>query len=157
MRNDPVVTIMENIELHPSGCWLWTGSLTRDGYPAQVRSPYGRINAHRVSYATFVGPLDPSLVLDHVLAWGCTHRHCVNPSHLEQVTVRENTLRSPTAPTAVNARKSECPRGHPLPAPTKGVRACKVCAKKRNAAWDEAHRIERRDATRRRRALVREA
>lgn len=45
--------------------------------------------AHRLSYEAHVGPIPKRLLLDHT----CRMRCCINPDHLEPVTVQENTLR----------------------------------------------------------------
>ena len=67
--------------------------------------------AHRYSYELHIGPVPDGLTLDHVKARGCTHRHCVNPAHLEPVTSRENTLRG-AAPTVALHLSGKCSRGH---------------------------------------------
>lgn len=94
-------------EIDDSGCWIWKGARTADGYGKS--SIDGRTHpAHVVSYRAFVGPIPAGLQLDHK----CRVRNCVNPRHLEAVTSRENTLRSPICPSAMNARKTHCKRGH---------------------------------------------
>ena len=124
---------MRRVVVDPSGCWLWTGA-TRHGYgcisdgPGEARSTK---QTHRVVYENLVGPIPQDRELDHL----CRVRRCCNPAHLELVTSRENTLRG-TAPTAVNARKTHCGRGHEYtPANTylspKG-RECRRC--RQNAA-----------------------
>ena len=105
------------------GCWEWQGS--RLGV-----SDYGRFDhemAHRVSYEYFVGPIPDGLTLDHL----CRNRPCVRPSHLEPVTMQENILRG-LAPSADNARKIFCIRGHPLFGANlyvtpDGRRQCRIC------------------------------
>lgn len=74
-------------------CWLWTGSLTHDGY-GRFRLPTGHVLAHRWSYEQLVGPIPEGLVLDHVHKRGCRHRNCVNPAHLEPVTNAVNVARA---------------------------------------------------------------
>lgn len=47
--------------------------------------------AHRVAYELTVGPIAGGLQIDHL----CRAHPCVNPAHLDAVTPRENTRRSP--------------------------------------------------------------
>lgn len=70
-------------------CWLWTGSLTYDGYGI-FRENNRRTGAHRFSYEYHVGPIPEGLHLDHL----CCVRNCVNPTHLEPVTPAENDRRA---------------------------------------------------------------
>lgn len=87
-------------------CWLWTGSKTPDGYGGFWVG--GRLRrAHRFSYESFVGTLDVNLQIDHL----CKVPSCVRPSHLEQVTQREN-MRRGNCESTLNAAKTECPKGH---------------------------------------------
>ena len=92
----------------PNGCWLWLGTKDGRGY-GQIRSK-GRerlVKAHRVSYELFVGPIPDGLTIDHL----CRTKHCVNPSHLEPVSMRENLMRSDSQ-SSQNARKTHCRNGH---------------------------------------------
>jgi hypothetical protein len=88
-------------------CWEWTGSRSGSGY-GRIKINGRLEQAHRVAFAlTEIGAL--GLELDHV----CRNRRCVNPAHLEAVSRRENILRG-TSPTAINAAKTHCSRGHEL-------------------------------------------
>lgn len=72
-----------------SGCWVWMGSMfSRNGY-GRVWWDGRRRQAHRVLWEMANGPVPRGMVLDH----RCRVRCCVNPAHLEPVTVRVNTLR----------------------------------------------------------------
>lgn len=72
-----------------SGCWLWIAALhERAGYGAFRYKGQARL-AHRVSYEHFRGIIPAGLVLDHL----CRTRCCVNPEHLEAVTLLENIRR----------------------------------------------------------------
>lgn len=118
------------------GCWLWKLSVGSHGYGQVGWWENGRsrmVLAHRVSYELLVGPIPDGLQLDHL----CRVRLCVNPSHLEAVTQRENILRS-DSPTAVNARKKHCHRGHEFTPQNTGIRAngwrdCLACQADRKA------------------------
>ena len=70
-------------------CWLWTGATDHDGYGAFALKGHRKAKAHRFAYEELVGPIPVGLVLDHL----CRNKPCVNPSHLEPVTIRENLRR----------------------------------------------------------------
>lgn len=95
--------IRSKIAVEPSGCWRWTGALNAKGYGegyGQVTHGGKPVYAHRLTYQLLV---DPTLVLrpghggepqlDHVAERCELHRACVNPSHLEPVTLRTNLQR----------------------------------------------------------------
>lgn len=113
------------------GCWLWTGYKNPGGYGTFTRRFLFNRNerlAHRISYILARGQAIPSeLTLDHL----CRVRECVNPAHLEVVTLRENILRG-MAPGAQQARQVVCRKGHPFDTENtyrdpKGHRVCRAC------------------------------
>ncbi|MGN6128498.1 MAG: HNH endonuclease signature motif containing protein [Humibacter sp.] len=119
------------------GCMLWTAYVDTIGYGRF--GLHGKMaHAHRVSYTLAYGPIPESLVIDHVLARGCTNRHCVAPLHLEAVTHRENLLR---ANVGANMRaKTHCPQGHPysgenLVIVKGGFRRCRTCNREHDRAY----------------------
>ena len=123
-------------------CWLWTGSLNRNGY-GRVRHPDTQrdVVAHRLVYEAARGPIPTGLQLDHL----CRVRRCVNPAHLEPVTQRENLLRGETI-TAASAAATVCPAGHPyrgdnLYINPKGHRFCRTCHRERMAASRARRRV----------------
>ena len=120
-----------------SGCWLWLGKINNQGYGWAGK----RGSAHRALYIALRGPIPNGLILDHK----CRVRCCVNPDHLEAVTDRENVARG-FSPSAVNARKTHCIRGHELAGDNlyrmpDGDRACRAC---RNEASRRYRRSGRR-------------
>jgi hypothetical protein len=115
-----------------SGCWLWTAAQL-NGYGAIKVA--GRFRgAHRVSYELHKGPVPDGLVLDHL----CRVPFCVNPDHLEPVTIGENISRGDNH----HRRKTHCKRGHAFTAEntlilSTGSRACRTCAKTRLEQWKD--------------------
>lgn len=113
------------ITVDENGCWLWPTRLDRDGY-GSIRVDGRHRSAHRVSYETFIGPIPDGLVIDHL----CRRRNCVNPSHLEAVSQRENVLRGSSL-FAQRAKATHCKRGHPFDEANTyrwgSFRACRMC------------------------------
>jgi hypothetical protein len=98
------------------------------------------LRAHRVIWEMTHGPIPSGLEVDHL----CRNRACVNPRHMALVPHRENTLRG-MAPTAINARKTHCPAGHPYDgentymAPD-GWRQCMTCRREWQRRFRARHR-----------------
>lgn len=124
------------VEFSDTGCWLWQGAAGPNGYGG-VRVNGRQLSAHRRSYELLVGPIPDGLELDHL----CRTRTCVNPDHLEPVTHQENVLRG-DAPSAHNARKTHCKKGHAFDEANtrwrtgaKAGRVCRACVRARSARY----------------------
>lgn len=109
-------------------CWIYLGPFHFSG----SGNPYGRYcrkPTHRLSYETAKGKIPPGLTIDHL----CRQTLCINPDHLEAVTLKENILRG-TSPSAINARRTLCSRGHEFSQNGKHRRCaeCKRTMQRRN-------------------------
>lgn len=106
------------------GCWLWIGSArgSQGLLYGELRVNGRTTAAHRFAYESFVGPIPAGLTIDHL----CRETLCVNPKHLEAVSMKVNILRG-TSPTAKNAAKTLCKRGHAAFQRIKNRRQCIIC------------------------------
>lgn len=122
---------------NPNSCWISSAG-KRQGYPTVWVN--GRsLGAHRVLYQLLVRPVPPELHMDHL----CRTPACVNPYHLQPVTVRENTRRGLS--NRKWRRQPHCPRGHAttiensIYGPT-GKRHCRACSAIGKRAFEERRR-----------------
>jgi len=72
-------------------CWRWLGGLNERGYGKVERKWKGKlyVRAHRLAYVVLVGDIPSGLTIEHK----CKNRACVNPAHLEPMTLEQNLAR----------------------------------------------------------------
>lgn len=109
--------IWAKIEPQPNGCWQWTAATDSSGYPC-IGAPTTAV--HRWMYAQYVGPIPKGLTIDHL----CRNTRCVNPAHLEAITIQENIRRA-------RAGQTHCKHGHEFNEANtylfNGKRHCRPC------------------------------
>lgn len=130
-------------EVGPCGCWLWTAARDRRGYGVYMRQraevretgKARRVFAHRYAYEALVGPIPDGLCIDHL----CRTPSCVNPEHMDVVSVGENTRRGAgyghalwDGTTRPITRPTRCPHGHEYTPENSyidrhGHRKCRTC------------------------------
>lgn len=88
-------------------CWQWLGYTRPNGYGLTKDQQGKTVYSHREFYRLFIGEIPSGLTIDHL----CKNKNCVNPDHMEPVTLRENILRSDGV-TARKARQTHCKNGH---------------------------------------------
>ena len=98
---DPMERFFSFVEVIDNECWQWTGFKAPNGY-ASFWIRQTRFNAHRFAYMVWNGSIPDKLVIDHL----CRNRACVNPEHLEAVTIAENIRRG------ISPNKTHCKWGH---------------------------------------------
>jgi len=153
-KNYRIECFMKHVEVSDNGCWVWIGATKPGGYGVfairknNIQKTY---NAHRWAYIHLFGEIPENLTIDHL----CRNTRCVNPSHMEIVTIRENILRG-NGFAGINARKEMCKRGHELvPLPdhrkvhTSAKRHCQICERIDALQWNKDHR-KRKNANNRR-------
>lgn len=159
---------MSRVEIVPSGCWIARLAKCRKGYA--MFSAFGKKHkAHRYSYRIFKGEIPHALTIDHL----CSVRDCVNPDHLEAVTLEENIRRGGSIAALDRHRQSQsmeqrkefmrevqrrgaemrrsathCKKGHPYEPDNviisaKG-RACKICTKQTMKMADRRYKEKKR-------------
>ena len=141
-RNGPVPECRPDL----GTCWLWIGATADGGYgkfwfgdPRQCRP------THRIAWELLRGPIPEDLTLDHL----CRVHNCLNPDHLEPVTIRINIIRG-TSIFAKEAAQTHCKRGHPLSGENlyvrpdgRPLRECLTCRRENTGKWNRLRRKER--------------
>lgn len=123
-----------------SGCWKWLAHKTKDGY-GQFAIDRKAYFAHRVAYTLLKGKIPNGLHIDHL----CRHPWCVNPSHMEAVSLVTNTMRGNLGKVQRerHAKRTTCPKGHAkigdnLVVYQKGgyqCRGCRTCKREELRRW----------------------
>jgi len=108
-------------------CIEWWANKNSDGYgvldTAQARR-FGQRMAHRMIYEECFGYIPDGLQVDHI----CCNRSCVNPEHLQLVTLEENLKLG-------KERRTHCKNGHERTAENvyvtpQGTYRCQICQRK---------------------------
>ncbi|KKL44868.1 hypothetical protein LCGC14_2361410 [marine sediment metagenome] len=150
-RPEPVVRFRKKWKLSTehsykgTQCWEWVAYTRTDGY-GEFGIPKGKGKtclSHIWAYKHFCGSIREGLQLDHL----CRIRHCVNPEHLEAVTQQENIRRGEAGQH--NARKTQCPHGHPYSKKNTylrpgGGRTCRACKNASSRAARGRRRLDLR-------------
>lgn len=127
--------ILARIEVRESGCWEWQGARSASGYGwIKLSNPRRYVVVHRLAWSEVHGPIPDGLMILH----SCDNPPCVNPDHLSLGTHADNMLDRQVRGRHANARKTECPHGHPYDEENtirnkKGHRTCRACTTSRRA------------------------
>lgn len=75
----------------PAGCWVWTGSMDKDGYGKVHHYSVGDTRAHRVAFELNSGLPLRSLPSSVLVRHTCDNPSCCNPAHLLAGSHQDNT------------------------------------------------------------------
>ena len=112
-------------------CWTWSAYRNPDGYGQCWFQGQMRL-AHRVSFFLTYGRW-PIPQTDHL----CKVKECVRPDHLDEVTARQNNLRT-------HGTDTHCKHGH-LRSPENTIRVgknsscCRECHREVSRRWNREH------------------
>lgn len=132
MKRLPFGEVEHLVARAADGCWNWTGAINSSGY-GNVNRDGRTYMAHRYVYESHRGAIPEGLTLDHL----CRNIQCVNPEHMEPVTVAENLRRAAAVRTTCKAGHeytSENTRVH-SPRPGWFKRDCRECDRARARAY----------------------
>jgi hypothetical protein len=137
-------------------CWIWIPPKNPDGYGMIMDKNQKTKLAHRVGYELLVGPIPEGHVLNHACHdWDlkcpggkqCPHRACVKPTHLEPcLHIENNNSPGSKSFSALNAKKTECPKGHVYDEAGvyvyKETRYCLKCKVDARRGWYQRQKVE---------------
>lgn len=112
-------------------CISWNAGVSNCGYGYFWLNGKQEL-AHRVSVFLSGRTIPEKRQIDHL----CRNKRCVNPSHLEVVSARENCIRS---------KPDFCKRGHPLFGTNlfidiHNARQCRICKRMHLRKWEKRNR-----------------
>lgn len=99
------IELFERKTVNEKGCWIWSGSVGKDGYG--IYGPGKLFRVHRASYILWVGEIPKGLFILHK----CDTPLCFNPDHLYAGDAKQNAKDAverglhPTGPNSKKARK----------------------------------------------------
>jgi hypothetical protein len=131
----PIENFKKHIQITKEGCWEWTAKIHKNtGYGYFTVKGKTHLS-HRFSYKYFKGEIPLNLCIDHI----CENRKCVNPEHLQAITLKQNILKGKSV-CAQKAKQIYCHKNHPLSGENLYItpdnrRQCKTCNKIRQKKY----------------------
>jgi hypothetical protein len=125
----------KNFIISKDNCWEWKGQIHKGTGYGRFRANWVNWLAHRFSYIFYKGNIPEGLIIHHI----CQNKKCVNPEHLEIVTLREHTFKKGSF-AYKNHNAIYCIRGHSFTNENTyltpdGRRQCKICMRLRNEKY----------------------
>ena len=111
MQNSAIRRLLEYTDMRgPDEWWEWQRARNWAGYG--MLSVLGKaVPAHRFAYEVTHGEIlkdRKQATVDHI----CNNKGCVNPNHLQLLSMSANTRRAESNPVSINAKRTHCKSGH---------------------------------------------
>ena len=113
------------------GCWPWLGGTANGGYGRFGMAEGDVRYAHRVAYERAEGPIPDGRVIDHL----CLNKGCVNPDHMELVSIGENVKRHYRLMTRCKSGRHEFTEDNTII--NCGRRRCRACENE----WQRSRKV----------------
>jgi len=86
-KKQPLESKLTRYSINKSGCWIWQGSKTKDGYGVLGHGRGKQLRAHRAAYMVKHGDIPQNVFVCHK----CDNPLCINTDHLFLGTAKDNT------------------------------------------------------------------
>jgi len=134
MRQPAIARFLNHVDFNSAApCWLWTATKLKAGY-GQFMYRGRPVLAHRFVWEFTYEKIPAELTVDHL----CRQPSCVNPSHMEIVTLAENIRRGTQGKK--KREQTHCIYGHELIGKNlyikkNGNRRCYECSRAQYRAY----------------------
>jgi hypothetical protein len=135
-------SLMERVAVARSGCWIWEGTRSKEGYGV-LRTKSGQRSAQRLFWESFVGLIPDGYQVRSRKLTICAGKACCNPAH--------HRLQGPVVETELTA----CKQGHLLTPDNvvienrngRPFKRCRICRREAWKNWQKQKPLSNKDCS----------